>query len=190
MTVIQIRQQRAKAQDHLREAQWQLANSLVNRAQGEWSAGNVGVAERLLDACPPERRGWEWDYCEKLCHLEQLTLRGHTRSVVALSFNRDGSRLVSAAREIASGESGDELRLWDGSSGRAIFSLRSDHVNCVAYSPAGEFWAYDNNEGDVVLADAATDNSNPDLPEDDSWVASVGCSIQRRRPVARRGDRG
>src|SRR5262249_8913880 len=31
-------------------------------AEREWPTNNMPRAEQLLDACPPHRRGWEWDY--------------------------------------------------------------------------------------------------------------------------------
>ena len=39
------------------------------------AAGNRARAFRVLDECPPELRGWEWDHLRRLCRDERLTLR-------------------------------------------------------------------------------------------------------------------
>src|SRR5262249_55086310 len=47
-------------------------------AHAEWRAGNPGRAERVLDECSPELRGWEWHYLRRLFQGRQLaTLGGH-----------------------------------------------------------------------------------------------------------------
>ena len=41
-------------------------------ADRELAAGNTEEAERLLDACPPEHRQWEWHYLKRQCHNKEL----------------------------------------------------------------------------------------------------------------------
>ena len=57
-----------------REAEFSLYLHRIGLASREWSAGNVGHAERLLDECPPELRGWEWRHLKSLCHRDVLTI--------------------------------------------------------------------------------------------------------------------
>jgi eukaryotic-like serine/threonine-protein kinase len=40
----------------------------LNLAEREWLAGDSSSAENLLDECPSELRGWEWDYIKRLCY--------------------------------------------------------------------------------------------------------------------------
>src|SRR5207245_3268213 len=40
-------------------------------AEREWSANNLSRVEQLLDACPPDLRGWEWHYLKRL-RLESI----------------------------------------------------------------------------------------------------------------------
>src|SRR5262249_4970362 len=89
--------QRDLATDRARSLEWQLYVSRINRAHGEWSANNVAEAEQLLDACPEALRGWEWHYVKRLCHLDLLSYRGHTRAVTDVAFSPDGTRVVSGA---------------------------------------------------------------------------------------------
>ena len=39
--------------------------------------GNIALAERLLDGCPEDLRGWEWNYVKRQAHLDRFTYRGH-----------------------------------------------------------------------------------------------------------------
>ena len=44
------------------QAELNLYDSRIALAQRELSANNAGRADQLLDACPSERRHWEWRY--------------------------------------------------------------------------------------------------------------------------------
>jgi hypothetical protein len=43
--------------------------NLVNLAQREALTGDIELAERQLERCPPELRGWEWEYCKSTCPM-------------------------------------------------------------------------------------------------------------------------
>src|SRR5262249_44592444 len=75
----------------------------VNLARGEWRENRVADAERLLDGCPADLRGWEWHYVRHLCHAELRTLRGHTGPVRAVCFSPDGRRLATGSEDLKKG---------------------------------------------------------------------------------------
>src|SRR5262249_30234494 len=49
--------------------------SRVNLAISECLGNNVARALELLDGCPKDLRGWEWDYAWRQCHLDLGTFR-------------------------------------------------------------------------------------------------------------------
>ncbi|MFK8114719.1 MAG: protein kinase [Rubripirellula sp.] len=54
----------------------------ISLAHQQWQSGNLTSAEDMLASLPVERRGFEWDYVNSLCHqeLHQFTgLRGNPR---------------------------------------------------------------------------------------------------------------
>jgi hypothetical protein len=58
-------------------------------ADREWSANNLGRVEHLLDACPPDLRGWEWHYLKRL-RLQSMPPLRHPTAVFSAAFSPDG----------------------------------------------------------------------------------------------------
>src|SRR5262249_57440947 len=48
-----------------RELRQTLYFQSIALAEREWSANNLSGVEKLLDACPGELRGWEWNYLQR-----------------------------------------------------------------------------------------------------------------------------
>src|SRR5205823_5746677 len=105
--------------------------------------GNVVSSERLLDGCPEDLRGWEWNYVKRQACLDRFTYRGHlgdllsaagspgssfqrdppslSTSIKCVAISPDGSWAASAAGipwNIAHRTDRAEIRLWDIEGGR------------------------------------------------------------------------
>jgi RNA polymerase sigma factor (sigma-70 family) len=80
-------------------------------------------------------------------------LLGHRSDLVTLAFSADGKRLASG-----SAHEPDRLRLWDLTTGKQLWAHRPPgrHALAVAFSADGKAVALGNDEGLVVLLDAAT----------------------------------
>jgi WD40 repeat protein len=112
----------------------------VNRAYGEWKENNLTLARRLLDECPRDRRGWEWSYCRRLCHLERMTLRGRGWPFRGLRFGPDGRWLITTANAVLFAGGDGEWTIWDATTGRAMESGPSP-ADVAAVDPGGSFVA-------------------------------------------------
>jgi len=97
------------------------------------------------------------------------TLRGHTADVLSVSWNEDGSRLVTACYD-------GTVRLWDVATGTQIATLAEDAATAfnAAWSPLGRAIAAVGHDGSVRLWDADT---GYDLVDDPTFLA--GQTVRR-----------
>jgi WD40 repeat protein len=109
----------------------------VMAAQFALQGNNVAQAERFLDACPNELRGWEWRYLKSQCHGEAANLPPVGRVVVdrlPVVFSPDGKRFAALDGPANS------LRLGDTAGGVSDFAIPLDRNirPQPAYSPDGK----------------------------------------------------
>jgi len=81
----------------------------------------------------------------------QLTLRGHTATVVGIAFSPDGRRIATASRDTTA-------KVWDAVTGQELLTLsgHTDFVNGIAYSPDGKRLATASSDKTVKVWDATT----------------------------------
>src|SRR5262249_52648564 len=122
--------------------------------------------EALLEACPVEQRGWEWQYLKRQCHAELLTFQS-TSVVPAVS--PDGTRVVSAVspdgtRCAFAGKS-STVKICDATTGQVIRTLESPNARpggmdlsfyAMTYSPDGARIALACSDKTIRIWDATT----------------------------------
>jgi eukaryotic-like serine/threonine-protein kinase len=155
-----------EATDKAQALQRQLYANLIARSHGEWQINHVAVAEGLLDQCPRDMRGMEWNYVKRLCHLEQWTYSGHERNIWCVAVSPDGSKVASGSglsiHPLMDGLG--RFAVCDAATGRELFARDglSGGVHGVAFSPDGKRLATatgllaPRHEGELTLWDAAT----------------------------------
>jgi WD40 repeat protein len=107
--------------------------SLIQRA---WEGDDIGRIRDLLDETRIYReRGFEWGYWHRLCHLDAVTLAGHTSGVLRAAYSPDGSRVVTAGYE-------GVVKVWDVQTGKQLLSFagiaKNQAITSIAYSPDGK----------------------------------------------------
>jgi len=171
----------AKAKQALNEAEFQRYFHHIARAAAGWREGNMVQVEKLLDDCPPGRRGWEWHYLKRLCHTDLLTLGGRTDAVNGVAYSPDGTRLASASSD-------GTVKIWNAITGQELLTLpgHTGVIYAVVYSPDGKKLASASHDGTVQVWDATTGHGILTLGPGDykGPVSSMAFSPDWRRLVS------
>jgi WD40 repeat protein len=133
-------------------------------------------ADRLLNRCPAELRGWEWGFIRSLCHQDSFTYTGHGAQVEALAASPDG-------RTIASGDWRGRIHLWNAEDGELIRAIdaHTDIVNDLTFGPDGSWLASASDDGTAAVWDAATGERRALLQGHTNEVWAVAASKDGRR---------
>jgi WD40 repeat protein/serine/threonine protein kinase len=136
-----------RAKDDLRHDAYFHRITLAHR---ELSTDNLGGALKLLNECPEDLRDWEWNYLQRLCRVDPVTLQGRGK-IGGLAFSPDSQRMAAANAD-------GTIGLFDLQTGTELPLLRghTHRVMSVAFHPLGKRLASASADGTVRLWDLTT----------------------------------
>jgi WD40 repeat protein/serine/threonine protein kinase len=141
----------------------------IQLADAKHREGNAGQVRTLLDACPNDLRGWEWN---RLSYTIDLSLRTLHASSPSVDFS---AALSTDGRHIVSGGSGRTIKVWDTATGEQVLTIPEAHggevVTCVAFSPDGRQIVSGDDLGEITLWDATSGNKIVQLAKTGPWLA-------------------
>jgi WD40 repeat protein len=176
-----------QAEDALRLANRNLYFNQVNLAQQSWRADNPELANRLLERCPAELRGWEWNYLWRMFHGELLSLPGNGQFTSSVHFSRDGKQMLAIA---GYGDSG--ARVWDLTTNKPLTEITlSQHKRAFRVGnlgPDGSTLALGDQGGDVTLWDAGTGKLIRVVGKLTGPVAAIAFAPDGKQLLAANGD--
>jgi WD40 repeat protein/serine/threonine protein kinase len=173
--LIQERAARDEAERAKKETELSLYLQTLARAQREREAGNVGLAESLLDdARFSQYRGWEWHYLKRLLYGSPSPLR-HSSAMSGLALSSDG-------RLLAAGGNDGNVKLWDARTWEEVrtFHAHDQHIHRVAFAPGGRILATASSDGTVKIWDVATAAWLHTLKQGDVQVGTLVFSPEGR----------
>jgi serine/threonine protein kinase len=152
----------------------------IRLMQQAWDNHNLTELRRLLNETAgfSERR-FEWYYWQRLLHVDNRTLVGHTGGVAAVAFAPNGQRLATGGRD-------GTARIWDAASGREQFCLRGhrSYVTAVAFAPGGQWLVTGSSDGTAKLWDVSTGHELRTLQGlNTDWVWAVAVTPDGQRVV-------
>lgn len=91
-------------------------------------------AETLLLKTPAYLRGWEWGRLVKLCHLDMMTLEGHSAAIESVDFSNDGKLVVTGSRD-------NTVKIWNIQTGTEVRTIQDESIqlNSVRFAIEGNF---------------------------------------------------
>jgi WD40 repeat protein/serine/threonine protein kinase len=192
-------EQRQRAEDNERQAKaseaqarrlWYAAS--LNLAQQAWESNNIPRLRALLaQTADYPGHGFEWYYCQRLCHLELHTLTVHRGPLPPIAWAADRQRLwtgipvswAADGQRLATGNLDGTVKVWEATSGRELRTLRghSNAVRAVAWSPDSQRLATASLDGTAKVWEAASDRELFILQGHTSAVRSVSWSPDGQR---------
>jgi WD40 repeat protein len=124
-------QGRASANESWRRAAYFLKTAMV---LNEWRAGNRAWAAQLLQECPQDLRGWEWNYLNRLCSGQSRDVPiGEPKDRWIAAFSPDLTRVVTV-------DDAGRVHMHDATTGQALYSFleRVPGPNGVRFSADGK----------------------------------------------------
>jgi serine/threonine protein kinase len=119
----------------------------MNLAQHALEGGNARRVLELLELHRPKAgetdlRGFEWDYLNRLCHSDLLTLKDHRGTIGgarSVAYSPDGKRLAFGSfSSLGTEKAAGDVKVYDPQTGQELLAIKHADVRSVAYSPDGK----------------------------------------------------
>jgi len=123
----------------------------IQLADLKYKEGNMSRVRELLNACPNDLRGWEWNRLNYVSDQSIMTLRGHDGWVHCIAVSPDGKRIVSGAYQ--------EIKIWDMATAKELITIHKphgDYVRCVSLSPDGKHIVSSGDDTTIKVSDVET----------------------------------
>jgi WD40 repeat protein/predicted Ser/Thr protein kinase len=172
-----------RAEAKRREAEGLSYLYCVTKAQQYWRADDAEQADRLLDAAPPERRGWEWHYLNRLRRPELLALPGNGQFTSGLTVSADGKRLAAFSNAGFAG-----IQVWDLTTNQVLGKVEmmgtGRSFSAGTMTPDGQTLVLGDRAGGVSLWDATTGKLRKELATLKGAIAAVDASRDGKQVLA------
>jgi len=165
-------EQRKLAENRAEALRRSLYVNSIQLADAKYREGNAKQVRTLLDSCPDDLRGWEWNRLAYIQDQSIMTLRAHDGFRRAMALSPDG-------RHIISGGGDGTIKVWDSATGEEIQTLRGHEgaVQSLAVSPDGKrIISGGLEDATIKIWDTETGEELRTIRGHQSGLSSVTCS--------------
>ena len=145
-------QQRGLAEESAEDYRRGLYVNTIQLADSKYREANISGVRKLLESCPQDLRGWEWDRVKHVSDQSLMSFAAHVGPILSVSLNPDGKRAVTGGWDKA-------VKVWDIATGKELITLPGAHekyITCVAFSPDGKQIVTGDGSGEIKVWDAAS----------------------------------
>jgi len=131
----------------------------IQLADAKYRGGDVGNARTLLESCPEDLRGWEWDRVNHVLDHSLMSFSPHVWPWPSVAVSPDGKRIVCAGA--VDRWANVTIKILDLATGKELTSRPEAHrgtIRHVEFSPDGKRIATCVQWGEVKVWDAADFN--------------------------------
>jgi WD40 repeat protein/serine/threonine protein kinase len=137
--------------DKAEELRQNLYVNSIQLADAKYKEGDIRQVHKVLDSCPQDLRGWEWDYLNFAADESVMVYKGHDLAVRSVAVSRDSKRVVSGGQD-------GKVKIWDAETGAEIATLigHTEDVFSVAIDRSGKLIASGSLDNTIRLWDMNT----------------------------------
>jgi len=161
-----------KAEQAAKEKTEELRQTLyvnsIQLADAKHQQGDTKSVRTLLESCPNDLRGWEWNHLNYIADQARLVLRGASNAEVHPVLSPDGKLIASSGW-------GKSVKIWDATNGSELMDLtgHEDDVWCVTFSPDGQCLASASKDKTIKVWDVQSGRELRTLGGHDKGVCYV-----------------
>jgi WD40 repeat protein/serine/threonine protein kinase len=179
-------EQRQLAEQKAEEYRRSLYCNSIALADASCRDGNTDRIRRLLDSCPTDLRGWEWDHLNYISDQSIRTIQdvnlASSNWLCSFVLSPDGSHFACPVN--------NDIKIWNTATGTERITLRGHkrYVIAIAYSPDGKRIASGGQDKTIKIWNVITGNELMTLRGHKSKVTSVSFSPDGKKIVSGSGD--
>jgi len=152
----------------------------IQLADARYHEGNIGPVRKMLESCPQDLRGWEWDRVNHVLDHSVMSFSAHAGFVYSIALSPDGKRVVSGGVDKV-------IKVWDIATGKQLNTLSEAHgeyTTCVEFSPDGKYIVSAGSDNVVKVWDATGGNEAITVIRPGNWVWTVAFSPDGKHIVS------